>query len=549
MSSASAINPSRQLSRIEQLPPKIIGNILKQLNKMTGTEGVVQRQDIPVIMRNIRSLACTSKAMHAKVNDLATTDIVLESLSRKYKQSPENLAAELDTVGSHHWIWEYIQRNGDLANYQVVHDIHTLVCGVLKEAKKFGLLYFEEERITPDPNPWEQTESGFLMRCSSGLHSIVTPLGKIEFRSGNCYVTGNGRVPLSVVEVLIRKFHAKFEKLESVSRYEEISRIEEVIPPSDGSGQMREIRELREISRQEAEKQIGTQKFITCDYEGLCAYQITQINGKTVPTVVRSSKKSFRDYGLLKKIWGMLEKKRLGKDPLAIEYKVIKQRPWVAPSPLCKNLSEIPKWAISWVEALQKAPLYKDLRNEDSTSRALLPKDGRVPLTLVTLHEAATAFLGKKSAWNISMFNVERRETRQEALKLRLDPETKGDLKALEEAYASVLKNMSLGWKSARLKDYSLIDDPQSEEEYTLFINEKLGDQQEIILLRSAARLSGVSDWIDTSNRWQTKDSFWGKPGPLYLWIKHEKIEEVLAALQLEVSPQTPAKDQNPLQT
>ncbi|MBP9841690.1 MAG: hypothetical protein KBC64_04625, partial [Simkaniaceae bacterium] len=75
---------------IEHLPSEAIGIILSKLNLMTGSEGIRNEADIPVVMRFAMNLACTSKTMYRHVHSLGASRIFLASLTAKYGKSPEH---------------------------------------------------------------------------------------------------------------------------------------------------------------------------------------------------------------------------------------------------------------------------------------------------------------------------------------------------------------------------------------------------------------------------------------------------------------------------
>lgn len=173
------------MNYIELLPGSAFGHILDHLNSKTGSKGIINHADIPVIIRYAYNLANTSKTIAAKVNDIDAVQLFLTSLSCKYNQSCVYFASMLNTIGTRKWMWNNIHANGDAKAYQVdiIQDIFEVILGVLKEDENANL--YTAFSYKP------RTEQGFVLSLVYPRQEVITSLGKIAF----CFVDSK-RAPM-----------------------------------------------------------------------------------------------------------------------------------------------------------------------------------------------------------------------------------------------------------------------------------------------------------------------------------------------------------------
>ena len=528
-----------KISIFESLPELVIGTILDQLNKITGSKGFINEADIPVIKRYANSLVCTSKTMAAKATHPEATYLFLESLSAKYGKPPEEFAAILNTVGCRRWLWNYIKVIGDDKNYQVIQDIYELASDVLKEAKNAGIHfdYSEGRKGWPSPNPfYYQTKQGFVLKLDWAPNAISTPFGEIKIYGGgssSCFA------PLSVAEIFIKRLNGVFEYL-SLPRdsYRYQGEMYEIHSSETDTIRKIDKNEIKKLNEDQLANKKGTQNLIVNTMCGnLASYNIREVKGKKVPDVIwHDSEKSKRSYELINRIWKMLEDNREGKDPIAIK---IKDKEVIKPSKkrertLFKNISEVSTWAIELVEKLERQPIFKGETWLDVPTKLLVFEDGNEQL-VERLNFAAKEFLGKNNGWHINTFGYGNNNRSLNGKNLGLGIELwiyegfeSCDVNTLKGAYDLVLKSIGQNWVRSELKDYPAILHTQSEEDYILFVKKDNLVPMEDMLMSCLANPLGLTKSIHCYSDWIGKAS-----SSIYLWIKKDCLDKALAALNI----------------
>lgn len=514
------------MNSLELLPTPIMGHVLDQLNRVTGSKGIVNKADISVLMRYTCNLACTSKEIAAQVSHPNVTQIFLQSLSDKYGQSCEHFAALLNTISARKWLWEYIRREGDDQVYQVIQDIYRLAGDVLQEAKNAGLEFdcSEGRNEWPSPNPCSfQTKQGFVLYNNYSRCHIRTPLEEIELYSVDVY---KGCSPYSISEILIKRLNAVFVHTQGLLLYENPFEI-----VASGSDTIRKIspEEIKEISKEEAESKKGTQNLIT----GRSAYNITEVNGKKVQEAVWYDKKQARrSHELIQMIWEMLEANRLGQDPIAkpITLKEVKASEAIK-EPICKNIGEVSEWGVALAAKLQDQPIFSE-KQSGHTKLMVLERGADA---LATLNFFARQFSDKDSAWIIYAFGdgLDRRtlngEDLDKGIELCISNEhSPCDLNTLKKAYDLSIHSISQNWVKSDLKDHPAILCTKSEEDYVLFVKKDTLICEEYRLINKIADLLGVSEAISCNGHWE------GQNSGTHLWIRKDNLEKTLKALNIE---------------
>lgn len=299
-----------QLSPFETLPLGVIGNVLHQLNQVTGKNSFSNETNIPIIFKYATNLAGVSKRMATNINDQEALYIFLESLSNMFGESKAaNFPVNINTKASQDWLWSYIQRNGDAESYRAIQDIYELASNVLIEAKNSGLCFriSDGRKTWPRPNPlFSQTKQGFALDIEIAPEGLWTPFGKITLYSG--YLRDDG---LSISELFIKKLNAEFVNI-GVCKYR--NSFYEL--QSSESDIIREIKvsDMKIISEEEVNTKKGTSNFIfdTSPF-ARSLYKIRGVKGRKLPEIVPYDVGDFmRSSYLIQKIWDMLEANRFG---------------------------------------------------------------------------------------------------------------------------------------------------------------------------------------------------------------------------------------------
>lgn len=528
----SSVNNRSGCSPFERLPTSLVGHTIDFLNWMTGSFGIVTSVDIPVIIRKIRCLASTSRSMYTHIRSEEVIRTLLKSLSLKYNQPPENFAVLLPAKSAQKWLWNYIdKKNGYGEAYQIIQAIYHVGCTVLQEAKNEGLTDedddFRPEMLDLHPNAYYgRTKQGFVFCHDQGPSHLATPFGKMPFTAFS-----SGRFSgIAASEVLIRRLNAVFAGMDLAKGEQEIHEIE----ASSESLLFREIspQDKKKISVEELESKKGTQNVIEgTSYENCSAYDIRNVGKELVPAVKWfAPDESQLSYEAIKRIWEMLEdrrKKNLGLELSSLDPPSSRHTPVASnriEKPLFKNVLEVGSSVIELLRKLED----QSISSEGGGKRWSLTSLDYAQL-IQALNNLSSLVLSKGLDRLILPY-VDRVKS-DCGIELWRRP-TSCDLNALQQAYDSVIQNISQNWIQSELKDYPNILHPQSEEDYLLFIKkEKIMNGESDFISRLASQL-GLSNSIHCSNSWKNKDS----SAALYLWIKKEKVDEVLKAFNIPPS-------------
>lgn len=542
--SLSLLSLDHKLSRFESLPNVAFGTVLDQLNRMTGSNGIVNDSDIPVIMKNVFNLACTSKTLYRAVNNSIVTKALLDSLARKYLKTPRYLAAKLDTVGARKWIWDYIHINKFHETYAAIQEIYKLAADVQKEANKANLKFkmSEGRKGWPSPNPfYYQTKTGFLLHASTSPHALSTPFGEIKIYGG-----GLANDSLSILEIFIKQLDATFEEMSFGGCRKPADREQnyKILISDLKSKKLRKLsfKDGIKISEAELEKEKDSHNIIFNSYCGNdSVYKIRRVGNQVMPEVTYHAKNSQLEYEFVNTMWEMLEKARLGKNPIAKEIVKKDIRMVSAETSRPRTFSEITQKAIHLIEELSQQPLFPEKRWISTPSKVLPLKNYSDARCVELLNDASKKFLEKDAHWHIRAFGCGndrislKGKDLGDGLEIWLyDTDKTCSLATLKSAYDSVLSQLGLNWDRANLKDYPNILHTESEENFILFIKEIMFPGEEC-LLRFIADEMGLSKYIKVSSYWKNKS------GPdrsqlLYIWVKKDKFDEVRKKFNLRRS-------------
>ncbi len=117
-------------SRLETLPPSVMGVILQKLNMLTGPD----QSAIPDLARSVMNLATTSKTMCATIHSYDVSSMLVHSVAAKYGMLEEESAFELGTKGAKRFLWEYIQRNELPKQLDIIPEIYQIFVTTLRES-------------------------------------------------------------------------------------------------------------------------------------------------------------------------------------------------------------------------------------------------------------------------------------------------------------------------------------------------------------------------------------------------------------------------------
>lgn len=115
------------LSAMEQLSSDCIGLIGQQLVATIGTPNLLNRDDISVITKTIKALSLTNKHLYNTLNTYASTNLLLTTLSARFKITDiEAAAVHLKTPGAKHWLENYVKESGEYDLFKIVQKIFSI---------------------------------------------------------------------------------------------------------------------------------------------------------------------------------------------------------------------------------------------------------------------------------------------------------------------------------------------------------------------------------------------------------------------------------------
>lgn len=488
-------------SGFEQCSRDVVGSILNQLNKEIGSWGVINDADIAVVMECVGRLACTCKSLFLKINSQEVTTALLNSLSNKYGKSCEQFAAELNTSASRQWLWNYIQKNGDAKAYQIIQDIYEIAAGILKSQGKSGSLFFGE----PVPG-FMQTTSGFGLMIHEVPRGLVTPFGEIKiFPTKTCLDDSY----LNISKLFISSFAAKFVQFE----YPLFKASSKDIYEIDISLKHNEIKKI-ELENLQVKK--GSENLIFCSEYGISSlYEIKTVK-EEIPALLKCTYHQRRSPRLIMCIWEMLEANRMG---FEATQEVPKSMPNIKKlasalskraKPLFDNISDAPKWVIQLMAKL------------DQEKRLVIKGIGKERLLYFLNRLATNCFEDKNSMWQTIVTNG--------VIRLGNITSTRCDLESLKLIYDLVIKGISQNWIRSNFKDFPDIKYKQSEENYVLLVNKEMSNLDEIDLINVLSEVLCLSDYLHCHCNLYNQGLFYS-----YLWIKKDKLDEVLKAFNISV--------------
>ncbi len=482
----------------EQCSRDVIGSILNQINKETGSWGVINDADIAVVMDCVGKLASTCKSLFLKINSQEVTTVLLQSLSNKYGKSCEQFAAELNTSASRQWLWNFIQKNGDARAYQIIQDIYEIATNIFEPQFKTGRWSFGE----PIPG-FIQTSMGFGLIIHEVPRGIVTPFGEIKI-----YRHASGIDDSYLLSKLfIRCLKAKFVQFE----YPMFKATSKYIYEIDISLKSNEI---KKIELEELQVKKGSENLIFCSEYGISSlYEIGAFK-EDIPAMLKCSYHQRRSQMLIMCIWEMLEANKMGLDPTQ---KIQKSMPKIKKcalalskrtNPLFNNISDAPKWLIQLMAKL------------DHEKRLVIKGFGKERLIYFLNRLATSCFEDENQMWQTIVTNG--------VIRLGNITSTRCDLKTLELIYELVIKGLEKNWIKSKFKDFPDIKYKQSEENYVLFVNRELVNLDEIDLINVLSELLCLSDHMSCYCNLFNQGLVYS-----YLWVKKDKLDEVLKAFNI----------------
>ena len=516
-------------SNLFRLPTDLLIHCLvPQMNKLTGSAGVVNTADLPVSMRNVVRLSLTCKKMQAILNSPIFIRTLLTQLAKRFEKSEEFIASQMDTPSSRRWLWNYIQTHGYGRIYQAIQDIYAVAGKVIKDAKAAGLEIetAKREDTCPAPNPcFYQVKSGLFLLSDRIPDILATPFGQVKLVT---VLSVKDSLPLT--EKIFRCLKATFLEIFYLSD-DRNNRVFEVADSDAPSFLPIAFEAGRKISERELNDQKG-RRVVIVNRNASTMYIVKQV-GDQILAPGEWANLDDREPVLVHAMWKMLERNRIGQDPLAREK--IQAPAYVPPLPQFKNMQEIASFTIDLLEKLAEQELFPEDRRLSFPTKVLPLKSYNDAYRTEMLNRLAASYLKENTHWRVYACGFGNTISLQgkdigPGLDLWLPEHSKPrDLKDLKVALDTVLTSLGLGWQAAQLKDFPGILVKQSEEDYFLFVKEQSQFPAEDVLIRVVADDLGIKTFIQCQSSWKDDSKV------PYLWVKKDKMKQVSDALQLSI--------------
>ena len=512
---------NQQICGFDYCNNDIVGNIIGQLVNVTKSS-ILNKKDISVIFRSASRLSVTCKSMFAKIEDSTTTDIFLKSLLEKYSESYEYFAARFNTTTCRKWLWKMIQRNGDFETYQAIQNIAKIILDIVKEA--------DSAEIRFAGNDWRlnyytdlQTVKGFSLMIYQAPHYIITPFGRMKIFEGGSFFDrkSNSREPSRLISALfIQRLDAVFNRVQTDSDYIEIT--------TTNSNALKEIEitDTKKLCYEDVQNKKGTKNLIVCDELGRPTfYDVRNVNGQHFDAPTKNKNKRSRK--LIECIWQLLEKNRLGLNPIIKEIKIEEID---FSKPLFQNISEAATFASDIAKQIDEQPVktppngwfFKTLKWKDNSDEALREVELMVEINKISFQ------LLKGLGWDIGSTSY---GILGEGFQLSYRPNINYcDIEFLQESYFQIIKEIGSNWVKSNLKNQPLTKPKFSEEDYFLFLKKDVPTYEEFYLIKLLAKALNLSKAIIPQydeNR-------------TFLWIK--KNQEKLVRYSFNMLPLKPHK-------
>lgn len=487
------------------MPALVFGNMLDQLNQITGSRGVVNEADIPVVLRYTANLALTCKATNEKISNENVTDLFLRSLSHKYNKPYEHFVALWNTPRARKWLWSYIHRNGDYKAYQIIQKIMDIAFDVKFDVKAAGLKFWADKTPETILVNESQTKEGFLLHISGVPMSLSTPFGKIGiFGNHGGFVEDIFSVP----EAFVMRLNGVIECFND--NYP--PHLHEITPLSSV---VRKIQNLKGLDFQDLSKKKGEQSLIVYNTMVCGTYRVREVEGEEISFSAYESKGSWRSCTLIEKIIHMLIQESLGFDPLV---DLFTQNEKALPTKAILSIDSIlslPKAAAEHAEQLVQSPIRVEASEKE--------QDPPPELKWTQLVYLINTIVGKRKTFY--EYNMLRNFLRNKLMSIPMEfTFSEKDANRRNADFESIIERISADWAQADFGDFPDIKYPKSEEDYVLFTREDR--EAELIghLLVQLADVTGRSKLFDCFD----------KGSRVYLLIRRENMDETLNFLNMK---------------
>lgn len=540
-------------ANLDTMPSAMLGKILGYVCDQVGTQGMINKADLPVIVKNITHVASVNHNLRDHVNSLLVTNMVIESMAQRFKMQPLDVAAVMKTKGAQAWLHHYVHTSGDYELFKAVQDIFAICRDLCEQVKPYGVFIDDGQIDQPGVNPYhEQMKQGLqIVINSSSPDRLCTPWG--QARLLDCTYSSGSYI---VRQEFLKKITAYFESVgneffdsDHPQYYEQR---QEIILGTEEHPLFQDY--FDEISKDQANAKKGQAVLIISDLCGVGSiYGIRAVNGRQLPEPTTQSRDAYKSYESCHLLWQIMDNEYHGR-PLDFKEKsaVVDDESDNAPALIYPaGYQEFPEVAITHINQIsqQYAGLAARVTQQPQfTGRGCSVKNAKVlpcqsrddSLIVHILTDNANQTLPQEQQWFLkeflgNRFSIEGNPL-QTGLQLWMNTDrVPCDITTLQEKYSEIIAQLQVGWQPAKLIKHQDILHTQSEEEYALFRKKRRLRTEEGLLSCIACKFH-IDKKIDCHSSW-CNDPRNNRRDDMYLWIRKDALNQVVDMLGLQILP------------
>lgn len=513
---------------LETTSSDVFGMLLLHTIKSIGTPELVNKKDIPVIVKNLKALSCASKSLNKKVHDPKIVKQIINGISRRFKIDPMETIGFVTLPIARIWLEKHIQESGEYETFKSLQRLINIKDDVLAEFEPHGLELFPCHEYPPLDYSSKQTEQGLVLTIDSYTDGVVTPWGIFSFGNGGCCQSGDYSFDC-FSKAFLKRLHASFAK-DSPTHSEKKAENRGYSWGSESKGDYYLGHWEKKLTKDEALAYIGSEELIwhtLCGHKTL--YNIRGIKGESndFPEPKMGEKSQRRNPNTNRMIWKVLE------DRYFKETGLMRAVPLEGQGRSPSLFRSIDSAVDTYCQLLAKVaaqPVFesKELCSSNVKLHQELPisseHDGNIMHALC--EETETVLQDR--AWKIRHASPQFIEG-DYCIALTQNLSRKNvrcSLAEMKHNVKLVLKRMTTYWSLSCLVDYPQIEHVESEEEWYLLIKPRVHGESSLI--DHFALAFGLESNVKCSNFWYASNGEAYLCDMLYLWIKKSVYEDVM---------------------
>lgn len=538
-----------QKVNLDAMPSEIIGLICGHLNHQIGTQGFVNEADFPIVMKNVSRLASVNKKLHETVHSVVATNLLIESLAKRFVMAPLDVAAKIKTKGGQAWLKKYVHDSGDYELFKVVQQIFAICREISEQVTPYGVSIGDGQEACPGVNPYYyQTRQGFMLIIDTYPDRLCTPWGEAQlFGGGSC----RGGLGFDIIsQELLKRITAHFEEiLDDMYGFKYYEQKKEIIPEITNQRSFKDC--FQEISKDAMEEKKGQQILIKSSFCGVKSfYAIKAIGNQELPEPELLDQQEYRSYEAMNAVWEIMENQFHGRPEEFEEESLFNtdeksERIYPAPYQVVPNvhLATMHQAAEQYAQLAARVvnqPIFTGKGCINSSAKILPCENSDDARILEILTKNANNLLPKENQWHLHWFGfcIDQLYIYEESLGEGLALWGYKDnqpcaLELLQLKYKEVLHIFQVGWQQAQLIDYQDILYIQSEEEWYLFCKHSHLEEEDLFIRILTSKFK-LDKKMTCHNSWRNNKKH--EKNEMYLWIRKDAFDQVKDILGLELS-------------